>query len=61
MPTAGACYCWANDHALGHEGHCCFVREDKDRKINNGFREDSDVCHIPERALGVRETTSTDA
>lgn len=41
------CLCWASSYALGHGGHCCFVREDGDRKVNNGFREDADICHIP--------------
>lgn len=43
------CRCWDNDAALGHEGHCCFLRDDRDRKINNGFKEDVDICHVPER------------
>jgi hypothetical protein len=40
-----ACRCWTDTYALGHDGHCCFVHGD--RKINNGFREDADICHVP--------------
>lgn len=39
------CRCWGDTYAFGHEGHCCFAHGD--RKVNNGFREDADICHVP--------------
>lgn len=41
------CRCWSYDSALGHDGHCCFLRDDRDRAINNGFKTDANICHVP--------------
>lgn len=38
----GACACWSNNHSLGHEGHCCFLNEDR-----KTWRMDEDICHTP--------------
>ncbi|WP_235738967.1 hypothetical protein [Nocardioides alcanivorans] len=35
-----ACRCWANNHALGHVGHCCF-------QVDGKWRPDSEICHDP--------------
>jgi hypothetical protein len=40
MTTDAPCRCWANTHALGHEGHCCFTGDGK-------WRDDEDICHSP--------------
>jgi hypothetical protein len=47
IPQAGGCRCWETIYALGHDGHCCFVRDDRNRKINDGWREVEVICHAP--------------
>jgi hypothetical protein len=42
------CRCWTIPNALGHEGHCCFLRDDRDRKVNDGWKEDYEICHVTE-------------
>lgn len=38
------CPCWANTHAFGHDGHCCFAPGLNGER----FKADDDVCHRPE-------------
>jgi hypothetical protein len=40
------CPCWANNHALGHDGHCCFAHGD--RRGSDRFKADEDICHVAE-------------
>ncbi len=41
----GPCPCWEHDSFLGHEGHCCFLTEDR-----SGWKADEQVCHVTEGA-----------
>jgi hypothetical protein len=41
------CECWRRDAALGHDGHCCFFRDDRDRRVNGGWRPVEEICHRP--------------
>lgn len=41
-----ACACWRYDAALGHDGHCCFLKDDRSRGQDGGpWRAFEDVCH----------------
>jgi len=42
------CPCWTNGARLGHEGHCCFLVDDREGKpISECWRETDDICHVP--------------
>lgn len=51
--SLGPCTCWSNRYALGHGGHCCFARDDRSRRINNGFKTDQEICHTPRLAAAA--------
>lgn len=45
-----ACRCWFDTYALGHEGHCCFLRDDlrgQSVPSEQRWRRDEDICHVP--------------
>lgn len=45
------CPCWQFSFRLGHKGHCCFLRDDRNRRINGGWRADDEICHVPGKVL----------
>jgi hypothetical protein len=42
MDPLSPCACWRNVAALGHDGHCCFLHEDR-----RTWRRIEEVCHRP--------------
>jgi hypothetical protein len=43
------CRCWDYSAALGHEGHCCFLRDDRNEvRHSEAWRALEDICHVPQ-------------
>lgn len=48
MSELKPCRCWIHNHAIGHEGHCCFLIDDRGgKRMTEVWRADDDVCHTP--------------
>jgi hypothetical protein len=40
------CDCWTRSGALGHGGHCCFLRDDRaNLNRDDAWKPIEDICH----------------